>query len=118
MGTGKLAWASRSIHPPSMNAQRSSHSEWSRPRTHNDGCVEEQYDCEPPWEGHHREYTAAELEWMLQRVGCEDVEVEFVDYNMLQFRELSAEHCECLARIIEDPSQSDTLLATGRRRAR
>jgi SAM-dependent methyltransferase len=80
--------------------------------------LEEQYDCDPPWEGHHREYTAAELEWMLQRVGCEDVEVEFVDYNMLQFRELSAEHCECLARIIENPSQSDTLLATGRKRAR
>ena len=80
--------------------------------------LEEQYDCEPPWEGHHREYTAAELEWMLQRVGCEDVEVEFVDYNMLQFSELSAEHCVCLARIVEDPSQSDTLLATGRKPAR
>ncbi len=79
--------------------------------------LEEQYACEPPWEGHHREYTAAELGWMLQRVGCEDVEVEFVDYNMLQFSELSAEHCECLARIVEDPSQSDTLLATGRKRA-
>ncbi len=80
--------------------------------------LEEQYACEPPWEGHHREYTAAELGWMLRRAGCEDVEVEFVDYNMLQFRELSAEHCECLARIVEDPSQSDTLLATGRKRAR
>ena len=80
--------------------------------------LEEQYDCEPPWEGHHREYTAAEFEWMLRRVGCEDVEVEFVDYNMLQFSELSAEHCECLARIVEVPSQSDTLLATGRKPAR
>ena len=78
--------------------------------------LEDQYGCEPPWEGHHREFTAAEFEWMLQRVGCEDVEVEFVDYNMLQFSELSAEHCECLARIVEDPSQSDTLLATGRKR--
>jgi SAM-dependent methyltransferase len=78
--------------------------------------LEDQFVCEPPWEGHHREYTAAEFEWMLQRVGCEDVEVEFVDYNMLQFSELSAEHCECLARIVEDPSQSDTLLATGRKR--
>jgi SAM-dependent methyltransferase len=76
----------------------------------------EQYDCEPPWEGHHREFTAAELDWMLQRVGCENVEVECFDYNMLQFSELSAEHCECLARIVEDPSQSDTLLATGRKR--
>ncbi len=77
--------------------------------------IEDQFECEPPWEGHHREYTARELDWMLRRVGTEEVEVEFLDYNMLQFEELSAEHIDCLATIIEDPSQSDTLLAAGRR---
>jgi SAM-dependent methyltransferase len=79
--------------------------------------VEDQYFSEPPWEGHHREYTARELGWMLERVGCEEVGVEFLDYNMLQFEELSAEHAECLATIVEDPGQSDTLLAAGRRPA-
>jgi hypothetical protein len=54
---------------------------------------------------------------MLEQVGCESVEVEFFDYNMLQYAELSAEHTACLARIVEDPSQSDTLLASGRRPA-
>lgn len=77
--------------------------------------LEQQFYSQPPWEGHHREYTAPELRWMLERVGCDDVEVEFLDYNMLQFAELSAEHIECLATIVEDPSQSDTLLAAGRR---
>jgi SAM-dependent methyltransferase len=75
----------------------------------------DQYVTDPPWEGHHREFTAAEMKWMFETVGCEDVEVEFVDYNMLQFDELSSEHTECLATIIEDPTQADTLLATGRR---
>jgi len=79
--------------------------------------IEDQFSSEPPWEGHHREYTAKELSWMLGRVGCADVEVEFLDYNMLQFEELSAEHAECLAAIVEAPSQSDTLLASGRRPA-
>jgi 2-polyprenyl-3-methyl-5-hydroxy-6-metoxy-1,4-benzoquinol methylase len=77
--------------------------------------LKDQYLSEPPWEGHHREYTAAELRWMLEQVGCEDIDVEFLDYNMLQFEELSADHTACLARIIEDPTQSDTLLAVGRR---
>jgi SAM-dependent methyltransferase len=77
----------------------------------------DQYGCEPPWEGHHREYNAAELQWMLERVGCEDVEVAFIDYNMLQYSELSAEHTECLAAIVEDPSQSDIILGVGRRPA-
>jgi hypothetical protein len=79
--------------------------------------VEDQYLCDPPWEGHHREYTAKELRWMLERVGCKDVQVEFLDYNMLQFEELSAEHIECLATIVEDPSQSRHV-ARGRPAAR
>ena len=77
--------------------------------------VEDQFLSDPPWEGHHREYTAKELRWMLEHIGCEEVDVEFLDYNMLQFEELSAEHIECLATIVEDPSQSDTLLAAARR---
>jgi SAM-dependent methyltransferase len=76
--------------------------------------VEDQFLSEPPWEGHHREYTARELRWMLEHIGCREVEVQFLDY-MLQFEELSAEHVECLATIVEDPSQSDTLLAAGTR---
>jgi 2-polyprenyl-3-methyl-5-hydroxy-6-metoxy-1,4-benzoquinol methylase len=77
--------------------------------------LEDQFLSDPPWEGHHREYTAEELQWMLERVGCEEVAVEFLDYNMLQFDELSAEHIACLAAIVEDPGQSDTLLAVARR---
>jgi 2-polyprenyl-3-methyl-5-hydroxy-6-metoxy-1,4-benzoquinol methylase len=77
--------------------------------------VEDQFLSEPPWEGHHREYTAGELRWMLEHIGCEEVDVEFLDYNMLQYEALSAEHIECLATIVEDPSQSDILLAAGRR---
>ncbi len=75
----------------------------------------DQYEADPPWEGHHREYTGSELSWMLEKVGCEAVETEFLDYNMLRFEELSSEHTECLARIVENPTQSDTILAAGRR---
>jgi 2-polyprenyl-3-methyl-5-hydroxy-6-metoxy-1,4-benzoquinol methylase len=77
--------------------------------------VEDQFLSEPPWEGHHREYTAGELGWMLEHIGCHEVGVEFLDYNMLQFDELSAEHIDCLATIVEDPGQSDTILAAGTR---
>jgi SAM-dependent methyltransferase len=76
--------------------------------------VEDQFISEPPWEGDHREYTAGELRWVLERIGCKEVEVEFLDYNVLRFEELSAEHIECPATIVEDASQSDTLLAAGR----
>jgi SAM-dependent methyltransferase len=76
-------------------------------------AIDEQFGCEPPWEGHHREYTAQELVWMFQRLGCHDVEAEFLDYNLLQFRELSDEHLACLATLLSDPSQADTVLVSG-----
>lgn len=72
----------------------------------------DQFVCEPAWERHHREFTASEVGWMLEQVGCRDVEVPFLDYNMLQFEELSAEHAECLAAIVEDPTQADVILAS------
>jgi hypothetical protein len=66
--------------------------------------IADQYDTEIPWEGHHREYMAAELRWLLARVGCVEVEPEFLDYKMLRFDELSGEHTACLATLVEDPS--------------
>jgi 2-polyprenyl-3-methyl-5-hydroxy-6-metoxy-1,4-benzoquinol methylase len=76
--------------------------------------IAEQFFAEPPWEGHHREYTASELAWMLEQVGCVDVETEWFDYNLLQFEVLSEEHVEALCRFLEDPSESDMVLAAGR----
>ena len=76
--------------------------------------IDEQFACEPPWEGHHREYTAPELTWMLEQVGCRDVQTEWFDYNLLQFDVLSDEHVTALCTFLQDPSQCDMLLAVGR----
>jgi 2-polyprenyl-3-methyl-5-hydroxy-6-metoxy-1,4-benzoquinol methylase len=76
--------------------------------------LEDQFECIPPWEGHHREYTGDELVWMLDRIGLKDIILKHVDYNMLQFEVIDAPHIECLERCINDPSIGDTLLAVGR----
>jgi Glycosyl transferase family 2 len=36
-----------------------------------------------------RNAQATELRWILEHIGCEEVDVEFLDYNTLQFGELS-----------------------------
>ena len=76
--------------------------------------LEDQFECTPPWEGHHREYTGSELVWMLQQIGCKDVELKRFDYNMLQFQVINAQHIECLEQCINDPAIGDTILAIGR----
>lgn len=72
-----------------------------------------QYFAGVPYEGHHREYTGPELAWMLAQVGCDEISVQYLDYNMLQFEELDSPHLNCLSSIIIDPAAADTVLACG-----
>jgi 2-polyprenyl-3-methyl-5-hydroxy-6-metoxy-1,4-benzoquinol methylase len=76
--------------------------------------IQDQFECIPPWEGHHREYTGDELAWMLERVGCTDVQVKRFDYNMLQFSYIDRPHLECLEACINTPEMGDMILAIGR----
>lgn len=74
-----------------------------------------QYACDVPYEGHHREYTASELVWMLGQVGCTDISVALFDYNMLQFKVIDPGiHMECLGAMLENPELCDTVLVVGR----
>jgi|GEM_PF-3424350 2-polyprenyl-3-methyl-5-hydroxy-6-metoxy-1,4-benzoquinol methylase len=76
--------------------------------------LKSQYHTEPPWEGHHREYTPDEMVWMLQEVGCSDVSLKMFDYNLLQFEALhSAQVPELIAATV-DPAQADTIMVAGR----
>lgn len=57
-----------------------------------------QYNTDIPYEGHRREYTAAELRWMLEQVGCEAIQERQFDYNLLEFPALCHEHIAALLR--------------------
>jgi len=73
-----------------------------------------QFFCDIPYEGHHREYTAAEVVWMLEQTGCRDVRTSLYDYNILQFGELAGDHLEALLTMTVDPTYADMILAIGR----
>jgi len=73
-----------------------------------------QFFCDIPYEGHHREYTAAEVAWMLEQSGCRDVRTALYDYNLLQFSELATDHLDALLAITVDPTNADMILAMGR----
>lgn len=75
--------------------------------------IQAQFASGIPFEGHHREYTLAELTWMLEQVGCHDVRSRQFDYNLLQFQELTATHIEALMAMVVDPSRADTNLVAG-----
>jgi SAM-dependent methyltransferase len=45
-------------------------------------AIASQYYADPPFEGHHREYTAAELVWMLRQIGHRDIGIELFNYSV------------------------------------
>jgi 2-polyprenyl-3-methyl-5-hydroxy-6-metoxy-1,4-benzoquinol methylase len=76
--------------------------------------IEYQFYSAIPFEGHHREYTADEMSWMLKQVGCEDIRLVRFDYNLFQFEMLTADHAAALCAMTLDPSLTDTVLVGGR----
>jgi 2-polyprenyl-3-methyl-5-hydroxy-6-metoxy-1,4-benzoquinol methylase len=76
--------------------------------------ITQQFYCEIPYEGHHREYTGSEMVWMMQQIGCTDVETTYFDYNMFQFQIIDRPHITCLLSFMRDPALADTILVCGR----
>ena len=66
-----------------------------------------------PCGGHHRDYTADEVVWMLKQVGCRDIAVTLFYYNLLQFDELTPEHVDALLTMALDETCCDIILAAG-----
>ncbi len=74
-----------------------------------------QYFSDPPFIGHHREYTPDEMAWMMAQAGLNDVRLKLFDYNIFQFDELSGEHVDALMAMCVDPALADTILVAGRK---
>jgi 2-polyprenyl-3-methyl-5-hydroxy-6-metoxy-1,4-benzoquinol methylase len=72
-----------------------------------------QFHSAVPFPGHHREYTADEMRWMLAQTGCRRVRIRMFDYNLLQFDRLPHAHIDALNGLTIDPSLADTILAVG-----
>lgn len=74
-----------------------------------------QYETEIPFEGHHREYTLAEVRWLLHRLGHETVSVETFNYSIYGAGRLSgldAENYELMAR---DETMRELIFTVSRR---
>jgi 2-polyprenyl-3-methyl-5-hydroxy-6-metoxy-1,4-benzoquinol methylase len=74
-----------------------------------------QFDSEIPFEGHHREYSPDEIEWMLQRVGFGDVTLETFNYSYYALSELAGDDLECHRLMQADPSARELVLAVARK---
>jgi SAM-dependent methyltransferase len=55
------------------------------------GPLSSQFHTPPPFEGHHREFTIEETEWMLHEVGFVDLITETFNYSLYGLSEFSGD---------------------------
>ena len=74
----------------------------------------QRYWGEPPYRGHHMEFTPHQVAWMLEQAGCSGVEIRMLNYNPVQWDQIVAgPHADALVATVDDPSLADTILAIG-----
>ena len=79
--------------------------------------IEGQFHTELPFEGHHREYTMREVEWMLNETGHDVLQMLTFNYSYLAQTELSGEHLEHFEAMQRDPSLREIIMAVSRPRS-
>lgn len=70
-----------------------------------------------PYEGHHREYTAPEVAWMLHEVGHEVLAIELYSYSCYEQPVLTGRDITNFWRTIADPTQREYITVLSRRGA-
>lgn len=75
--------------------------------------IQEQFVCDIPFEGHHREFTQKEVEWMMKKIGLRNISTVMFDYNQWQFTEIYKNQIDCILKFIENNNYADTILSLG-----
>jgi 2-polyprenyl-3-methyl-5-hydroxy-6-metoxy-1,4-benzoquinol methylase len=71
-----------------------------------------QFYADGQFEGHHREYTASELVWMLKAVGHVNVSVEMFNYSAYALGSLEGEDALNHWLMVLDPSMREIIMTT------
>lgn len=76
-----------------------------------------QYRTELPFEGHHREYTTAEVLWLLAQVHHEVLAVEHFNYSIHALEELTGADAARFHAMEADPLRREIVMTTSRKPA-
>ncbi|MDW3713326.1 MULTISPECIES: class I SAM-dependent methyltransferase [unclassified Pseudomonas] len=76
--------------------------------------IQSQFATQLPFEGHHREYTASEIEWMLEASSFATLESEAFNYSLYGLTELAGIDFENHQEMQADPSLRELLIYAAR----
>lgn len=76
-----------------------------------------QYYATIPFEGHHREYTPAEVVWMVQQLGHDVVATQLYNYSVYGQTVLTGRDVANYAQMMADPALREVILVISRKGA-
>ena len=79
--------------------------------------LDAQFHSPLPYEGHHREYLAPEVAWMLHEVGHRVLSIELYNYSCYEQPELSGRDVTNFWRMVADPTLREYITTLSRRGA-
>jgi 2-polyprenyl-3-methyl-5-hydroxy-6-metoxy-1,4-benzoquinol methylase len=77
--------------------------------------IEAQYYSELPFEGHHREYTVAEVQWMLKQLQHDVASVETFNYSLNALGHLVGDDLKNFRQMERDPEKREVILTISRK---
>ncbi len=77
--------------------------------------IETQFETDVPFEGHHREYTPAEIRWIINRIGYEEIELEMYDYSIFGFPELRGRDLAHWRAMEANPEHRELIFVSARK---
>lgn len=78
--------------------------------------IRTQYYSEVPFAGHHREYTASEVSWLLAQIDHEVLSTEMLSVSLYSLEFLAGEDLENYHIMESDPSTRELILTVSRKR--
>jgi 2-polyprenyl-3-methyl-5-hydroxy-6-metoxy-1,4-benzoquinol methylase len=73
--------------------------------------IADQFLTEPPFEGHHREFTIEEVRWMLQQQGHESIAIEAFDFSVYALGSLEGDALVNYREMQRHPELRELILA-------
>jgi SAM-dependent methyltransferase len=77
--------------------------------------IEAQYYTDVPFEGHHREYTVAEVLWMLKQLRHDVVSTETFSYSLYALGHLTGEDLNNFRQMERDPKAREVISTVSRK---
>ena len=77
--------------------------------------IQDQFETQIPFEGHHREYTTQEIQWILKKIGHQIIFIDHFNYSYYSLKELTGYDAVCFEKMRRDPFRREIIVTASKK---